>query len=193
MARLLPPSLPLESLAAGSRIARVHWKGSVEPYFGPTPPDPPSHRFHDPLGVFRVCFLGESDTAGFVETFLRKPPTRIITLDELSQRRLARVGVRRELRLVSLYGKDLGRLGCTAEVTSSKPPYAEPQQLSRELWEHADRPDGIKFLCRHDNALAAIAVYDRAADALEILSTEDLPADRTRLLAWRARYGFDIG
>jgi hypothetical protein len=64
--------------------------------------------------------------------------------------------------------------------------------MARALWEHADRPDGLSYLCRHDNALFALALFDRAADALEFVRTEQLVGDRVRLLAWSDRYGFRI-
>ena len=102
------------------------------------------------------------------------------------------VRLRGDLRLVKLRDEGLAQLGCTANITSSAPPYAEPQALSRALWAHADRPDGIQYRCRHDNALVAIALYHRAAGALDVLTTEILIADRPRLLEWRKRYGFEI-
>lgn len=139
-----------------------------------------------------MCFLGENPTASFAETFLRNPPIRLVTLDELSRRRLSTFRLRRDIRLVSLYGPGLARVGCTADVTSSDAPYDEPQRLARELWSHPDRPDGVKHLCRHDNALSAVAIFDRAADALELISTEELLADRARLLTWSDRYGFRL-
>jgi hypothetical protein len=64
--------------------------------------------------------------------------------------------------------------------------------LSRELWEHDAQPDGIQYRCRHDNGLLAIALYNRAAGALERLDSEDLLNNTARLLAWRSRYGFAI-
>lgn len=193
MAGPLPAALPIEVAGAETTIARIHWEGTREPFFGPVPGDPPSHRFHDPLGEFRVCFLGESATASFAETFLRAPPVRLVTREELSLRRLTTLRLRRELGLVSVYGAGLAQLGYTAEITSSPPPYQEPQRMARNLWQHGDRPDGIKYPCRHDNALFALALFDRAADALEVLDTEQLVADRARLLGWSDRYGFKIG
>jgi hypothetical protein len=192
MRRSLPASLPTEAAGAGTTLTRIHFDGTPEPFFGPAAGDPPTQRFHDPLGKFRVCFLGENATASFVETLLRKPPVRLVTRDELSPRRLTTFRLRRGLNLVSLYGSGLARLGCTADITSSLPPYEGPQQMARALWEHADRPDGLSYLCRHDNALFALALFDRAADALEFVRTEQLVGDRVRLLAWSDRYGFRI-
>jgi hypothetical protein len=192
MAWALPPSLPREDLPPGSTLARIHWRGTTEPFFGPKPGERPSHRFHDPMGEFRVCFLGENPTASFAETFLRRSPVRLVTRDELARRGLTAFGVLRPLRLVKLHGNGLAKVGCTAQITSSDPPYDEPQRLSRELWLHPDAVDGISYLCRHDNDLRAFALYDRAADALRVLDADDLLADHGRLLAWSRRYGFAL-
>ena len=192
MSSALPATLPLVALGPGTVMTRIHWSGTAEPFFGPQAGTPPTHRFHDPLGEFRVCFLGENDSASFVETFLRDPPVRLITRAELAQRRLSRFRMIRDLRLVKLHGEGLAQVGCTADLTSSAPPYAAPQALSRELWEHDGHPDGIQYRCRHDNGLLAIALYHRAAGALELLDSEDLLGNRIRLLDWRARYGFEI-
>ena len=193
MTGYVPAALPIEVVGTGAIFTRIHFATTLEPFFGPASGDRPSHRFHDPVGEFRVCFVGENETASFAETFLREPPVRLVTRDELSRRRVSTLGLGRDLRLVSLHGPGLALLGCTAEITSSPSPYDEPQRLSRSLWQHGDRPDGIRYRCRHDDELFAIALFDRAVDALELLSTEDLLTDLTRLLRWSRRYGFAIG
>ncbi len=192
MSWALPERLPLVTLQAGTTLFRIHRLGSREPFFGPNSAEPPTHRFHDPRGEFRVCFLGENAAASFVETFLRNPPLRIITRAALGERRLTSFRLVRELRLVKLQDEGLAQVGCTADVTSSPPPYDVPQELSRALWAHTLEPDGIQDRCRHDNGLHAVALFHRAAGALELLDSEDLVTDRARLLAWRARYGFEI-
>lgn len=192
MSWALPSTLPLVTTRTGTTIARIHRSGGTGPFFGPKLGSPPSQRFHDPLGEFGVCFLGENASASFVETFLRNPPVRLITRVELAGRSLAAFRVVRDLHLVKLHDEGLALIGCTADVTSSAPPYDVPQDLSRALWAHSGQPDGIQYRCRHDNGLYAIALYNRAAGALERLDSEDLLTDRARLLAWAARYGFEI-
>jgi len=192
MSWALPSTLPLVTRRTGTTITRIHRSGMTEPFFGPKPGAPPSQRFHDPLGEFGVCFLGENASASFVETFLRNPPVRLITRVELARRGLTTFRVVRDLHVVKLYDEGLALIGCTADVTSSARPYDVPQELSRALWAHSGQPDGIQYRCRHDNGLYAIALYNRAAGALERLGSEDLVNDRARLLAWRTRYGFQI-
>lgn len=189
----LPAELPVHPLQADQRIARMHRVGSQALFFGPVPEEPPSQRFHDPLGIFRACFLGADPTASFAETFLRRPPIRLITREELGTRSLSTARVTHSLRLAQLYGPGLARLGCTADVTSSLPPYTTPQGLARALYEHADGVDGLAYLCRHDNRRMAFAVFDRGRDDLERVATEPLLRDEQRLLDWSRTYGFAIG
>ncbi len=188
----LPETLALVTREAGSTIARIHPSGITEAFFGPKPGAPPSQRFHDPRGEFGICFFGESPAASFAETFLRNPRVRLITRTELARRSLTTFRLVRDLRLVKLYDEGLALTGCTAEITSSPPPYDQPQDLARALWAHPAQPDGIQYRCRHDNGLHAIAVYDRAAGAIERIDSEDLLSNRARLLEWRTRYGFEI-
>lgn len=192
MAWVLPPAIPIETVAAGSVVARIHWLTTTEPFFGPKPGSPPTHRFHDPEGKFRVCFLGENATASFAETFLRNPPVRLITRAEMATRGLTTFNVLRELRMAKVRDEGLAGIGCTAEMTSSPNPYTDPQQLSRDLWKHPDQPDGIQYRCRHDNGLLAIALYDRANSALSVHHSENLLDDHARLLDWSKRYGFEL-
>src|SRR5712691_9144594 len=100
MSWALPDALPLVTLRTGATITRIHGSGTTEPFFGPKPGNPPSQRFHDPLGEFGVCFLGENASASFVETFLRNPPVRLITRAELARRGLTTFRIVRELRVV---------------------------------------------------------------------------------------------
>lgn len=187
----LPDSLPLAAIDADTTLTRIHRKTTIEPFFGPTPPDPPKGRFDDPLGVFQVCYLGEHETASFVETFLRNPPIRLVAVSELRKRRLTTFRVARALRLLKLHGNGLAQCGCTAAVTGGDEPYDGPRALARAIWEHVDGVDGLEYLCRHDNELKAIALFDRARDALVRLGTE-VVEERSRLLGWRKRYGFTI-
>ena len=194
----LPASLPLDEvdtppIASGATLARIHWASTVEPFFGPEPGSPPKCRFDDPQGKFRVCYLGMNETSSLAETFLHTPRRRIITLEALGERKLSFFRVTRDLRLLQLHGGCLTQVGCTAQITSSPEPYDDPQLFGREVWEHSDQVDGIQWRCRHDNGLFAVALFDRAESALELLNTEELLADHNRILAWQKRYGFAIG
>lgn len=143
---------------ADSRRRNVLW-------FGPAQGRHAIHRFDDPAASFGVCYLGTNLDVCFAETFLRNPPVRILALEDLTPRAVSTLEVRRQLRLVPIYGSNLVRLGVTAEL-ASRSDYAASQEWSRALWEHKDSPDGILYRSRHDDSGFCVALYDRAKDAL---------------------------
>lgn len=107
---------------------RIHARAGNALWFGPGSRRLPIHRFDDPHGRFRVCYLGTTMEVCFAETFLRNPPVRILALDDLAGRSIAAIELRLELRLVPLHGASLARLGTTAELASGSD-YALSQAL----------------------------------------------------------------
>src|SRR4051794_27370335 len=97
---VLPKRLPLRRIQAGVRWMRIHAQGRNALWFGPGSGRQPVHRFDDPMGRFRVCYLGTSVEVCFAETFLRNPPVSILALHDLATRSIGTVEVRRNLRLV---------------------------------------------------------------------------------------------
>jgi len=87
-------------------------------WFGPARGRQAIHRFDDPTGRFRVCYFGTTVEVCFAETFLRNPPVRILGFDDLARRSIATVEVLRDLQLVPIHGRNLARLGVTAELAS---------------------------------------------------------------------------
>ena len=170
---------------------RIHAKARNALWFGPASGRPPIHRFDDPRGRFRVCYLGTNKEVCVAETFLRNPPVRILSLDDLADRVIATLAVRRELRLVSLHGPGPARLGVTAELTSGKD-YGNSQGLSLALWEHTDKPDGILYRSRHDDSALCMAVYNRARDGFVIARDETLVGDPQQLARLLRRYGVGL-
>jgi len=126
----------------------------------------------------------------FAETFLRNPPVRILALDDLASRTIATVEVRRELRIVTLHGAGLARLGTTAKPASGDD-YELSQSWSRALWEHADQPDGIAYRPRHDDSAICVAIYNRARDGLQVVGENALTRDPQLLARLLKRY--DLG
>jgi len=171
----------------GTRWLRIHARSRDALWFGPILDGPPVHRFDDPLGQFRVCYLGTTVDVSFAETFLRNPPVRILGFDDLAARSVATVEVRRELRLVPLHGPSLARLGTTTELASVRD-YAFSQAWSRALWEHADTPDGLVYRSRHDDSALCVALYDRARDSLAIVADDSLTSDQKLLARLLKRY-----
>src|ERR1039457_5853004 len=100
----LPKRLPLRRVKAGSRWMRIHAPARNALWFGPGSGRQPIHRFDDPAGRFRVCYLGTTIEVCFAETFLRNPPVRILALDDLAGRSIATVEVQ------------IGRASCRERV-----------------------------------------------------------------------------
>ena len=186
----LPKRLPLSRVRIGRRWMRIHAQARNALWFGPGSGRQAIHRFDDPAGRFRVCYIGTTIDVCFAETFLRNPPVRILALDDLAGRSIATVEVRRDLRLVPMHGSSLARLGVTAELASGSD-YAGSQLWSRALWEHSDKPDGILYRSRHDDSALCVAVYDRARDALAVVRDHSLSEDPQQLAGLLRRY--DLG
>ena len=187
----LPKRLPLSRIKAGSRWMRIHASARNALWFGPGKGRPPIHRFDDPDGRFRVCYLGTTIDSCFAETFLRNPPVRILSLEDLAGRSIAVVEVRRELRLVPIHGASLARLGVTSELASGSD-YVGSQSWSRALWEQRGKPDGILYRSRHDDSALCVALYDRARDALKIVRDHFLTEDPQQLAGLLRRYGLGL-
>jgi len=187
----LPKRLPLRSVRAGSRWMRIHARARNALWFGPASGRLPLHRFDDPDGRFRVCYLATTVEICFAETFLRNPPVRILSLEDLAGRSIATVEVRRELRLVPIHGPGLVRLGVTAELASGSD-YAGSQLWSRALWQHPDKPDGILYRSRHDDSALCVAVYNRAKDGLALVRDESLTEDSQELARLLKRYSLGL-
>ncbi|MGH7586420.1 MAG: RES family NAD+ phosphorylase, partial [Gemmatimonadales bacterium] len=153
--RSLPPpdfaqrSLPTESVPAGASWVRIHGAGKGPLWFGPAPGGPPSGRFDDPQGEYRLCYLGLSLEAAFAEVFLRDVPVRLLPRQALHERALSRVVARESVRLVRFHGAGLAQLGATAEVAYGSHDLSRP--WGRVCWEHPDKPDGLLYRARHDD------------------------------------------
>ena len=187
----LPKRLPLTRERVGIRWMRIHAQARNALWFGPGSGRQPIHRFDDPVGRFRVCYLGTTLEVCFAETFLRNPPVMILALDDLAGRSIATVEVRRDLRLVPIHGSSLARLGVTAELASGGD-YESSQLWSRALWEHSEQPDGILYRSRHDDSAFCVAVYDRAKDGLAIVRDDFLAEDPQLLARLLGRYGLGL-
>ena len=170
---------------------RIHAQARNALWFGPGSGRQAIHRFDDPTGRFRVCYLGTTIEVCFAETFLRNPPVRILGLDDLAGRSIATVEVRRDLRLVPVHGSSLARLGVTAELATGGD-YPLSQLWSRALWEHSDKPDGILYRSRHDDSALCVALFDRSKDALAIVGDCSLAEDSKQLARLLRRYGLAL-
>jgi len=182
--------LPLTRSSPGTLWARIHRVGRSPLWFGPAPGNPAENRFDDPHGDYRVCYIGTTKEAAFAEVFLRDLSVEVLSQSDLKMRSLTPIEVIREVRVVTLHGRALGRLGATAEVASGGDCQVS-QAWGRSLWEHPDQPDGILYRARHNDDEHSVALYHRAATSVKPLVTIDLSA-RPDLVAELLEH-YDIG
>ncbi len=153
------------------------------------------YRFDDPAGEYGVMYVAEDEFGAFVETFLRDPELTLIDEEELRRRRLSVIEAAAGLMtLVDVTGKGLQHAGVTGDVSTA--PHQEVQPLSRAIYEHSSRPDGIRYRLRHDLSRIGIAVFDRAVLGVE-LPHEDRgslldPSNQDLLGALLDSYGKDL-
>jgi hypothetical protein len=139
-----------------------------------------------------VCYLAEEAHVAFAETLLREPGVALIDEADLAARSLARVSVTRELRLATMHGAGLARAGANAAVCSG--PYAISRAWALAIHAHPAAPDGVRYRARHDDDGFAIALFDRAAKAVDEAGTDSLdPRGAAALLApLLDRYGIGL-
>lgn len=189
----LPAKLPLRRLPRGETFFRIHLARHRPLWFGPARGEPPTNRFDDPSGVYRVCYLGCSVEAAFVEKLLRAPPVRVLSRRALAAFHLTRIMAVRQLRVVSLHGPGLARLGLTATIATGQA-YADSRTWARRIHEHPEEPDGILYRCRHDDDTFAVALFDRARSAVNAAAggSVRLDEDPSQLTSVAQRYGFGL-
>jgi hypothetical protein len=163
--------LPLVELTLLRSLCRIHRLSDEPLSFGRQA----SNRFDDPRQEFGVCYFGQSREAAFAETMLRRPWVRLISRAFVDERAMSEFSQARFLRLVPLHGAGLSLVGVTADVASGPPERA--RLWSRACWDHPVQPDGIEYRCGHDDDQLAVALYDRAADALQAPHTRPLRQD----------------
>ncbi len=190
-------------IAAGTPLVRIVSlaRGPASAlFFGPAAGRAPMHRFDDPEGRFRVCYLADSHRGAVAESLLRlasapTPPDGIRILDRtaLRTRAWARTITTRGLRLADLRNGDgLARRHHTGELTMSASHVAGRIE-SAALHAMDERLDGIWYRTRHDPGQCAVALFDRAAGALEVVSgVEALLDDPVLIGAMMDRYGVGV-
>jgi RES domain len=192
----LPPAdlpgrrLPIDERVAGAIWWRLHLLAHQPQFFGPLPGTPPKNRFDAPDGSFRVCYVGASEEASFVEAFLRDRFDGLFYEVDLEPRAISQLENKEALRLVQLHSEGLYKIGATAAVASGRHDLSRAWSLA--LHNHPERPDGISYRARHDDSVICAAVYERARAKLLTRSTEPILQDLGRLRRLSQRYGVAI-
>jgi hypothetical protein len=189
----LPPpdfasrDLPVEIVATGTRLVRIHRSDFGPLFFGSTG----GNRFDDPTRTYGVCYLATTHEGAFAETCLRAVGARFVALAFLEERSFSEVEVTAPLHLVSMHGPGLARLGATGVVTSGAHTIA--QQWSRAIHDHPSQPDGIAYRSNHDNGELCAALFERVGNRLRIGAQRPILADRHRLASLLKRYKVGLG
>lgn len=159
---------PLPLVVTSGPWLRLHRVEHAALFFGRTG----LSRFDAPAGEYGILYAAGDVHGAFVETFGRTGGERVVTVSDLLKRALARIEVRRPLRLVDLAGSGLTRLGADARLTAGD--YSVARRWALAFYRHVDLPDGLSYRCRHDPSRHAIALFDRAGDALRLVPAGSL-------------------
>ncbi len=116
----------------------------------------------------------------------------LLEMDDLQARALARIHLRSPLRLVSMHGAGLHRVGATA--ASCMGDYEVSRAWAVALHGHPDAPDGILYRSRHDDDGLAVALFDRAARRVKAGESAPLtdPSNLAFLAECLNRYGMGL-
>ncbi len=152
---------------------RVHRVDSSPIFFGTTG----ENRFDDALGEFGVLYAAEDLYGAFAETF---GEFLAVTESALTARGYSTIDFKRSLRLTDLRGNGLLRLGADMRLCAGE--HSNAQLWSRAIWSHEAAVDGLCYPARHDPSRTALAIYDRARDALTSAPRGSFLDRRNRLL-----------
>ena len=106
--------LPVEILPHGTRLARIHHAEFDPLHFG----SKAGNRFDDPNGIHGVCYLAMKYEGAFAETCLRDVDARFLIQSYVQARSFSEMTAIAPLRLASLHGSGLARVGATSAVAS---------------------------------------------------------------------------
>lgn len=191
-AALSPPpdlakrELPIEELAVGLPLVRIHQLRHHAIYFGKAD----QHRFDDPLGKFGVCYAARSFEGAFVECFLREVGATALSRARVEGRMATSLVAARPLKLVQMHSEGLARVGATSLVASG--PYSLSRPWARQLYKHPSRPDGLVYRSRHGDHLFSVALFDRAASVMARLSEMPLRCEKSPTLDLLEKYGVGL-
>lgn len=130
---------------------------------------PPLSRFDAPNGEYRIGYFGKTPEIAFAEALVRGAAPPLVSRSVVETRLLSGARLSRELRLVSLHGPGLVALGLGAEIVHGHP-YDRCRVIALALWGHRDGPDGVQYRSRWDTDGFCVALFDRAAAAVDTVT-----------------------
>ncbi len=196
MAPLPPEDLSTRDIGvqtlAPQRLVRIHWPGRALHFTG-TSGMRGIGRFDAPNGEFRTLYSAFVFRGAFVEAMLRQERPPILALSDIRARQVSVLRIVRRLRVIPMSGFRLLRMSATAAVATGS--YRVSQRWSHALWQWRDgggHLDGIVYRSRHDEDLWCLALFDRAASAIELVSTESLATRMEEISGFRSAYRFAL-
>jgi hypothetical protein len=163
---------------------RIHSAHHGPLYFGrmSDPGRTEAFRFDAPASEYGVLYVAATADGAFAETLARDPAVSTLSRSLLRTRCLSVIRARRTLYLVNVRGRAMRRIGADARLWAGE--YAVAQRWSLALQQHPARVDGLYYCSRHEETQHCAAIFDRAAEALEVGRTVNLAdADQATLLA----------
>lgn len=156
--------LPTQKVAAS--FVRLHQCRYDALYFGKNG----IYRFDAPHQEYGVLYMADRLEGAFVETFGDEWEIRarynVISSRRLATRCVAKIRLTRALNICDLTEGGLAHIGADGRLTAGERLVA--QQWSLAIWKHSAAVDGIRYRVRHAQSEVAVAVFDRAADALAV-------------------------
>jgi hypothetical protein len=157
--------LPIDLIAAGQVLHRVH-RTPLDPiFFGPGPGIAATNRFDSASGRFGILYVGMSRRGAIAETILRNPQRLMVSMTEITTRAISELSCIRPLRIVRMHGTGLQALGTDNAVSTG--PYEPCGLWVDALWDHADQPDGLAYQSRHDSSEICLALFERSDMAFD--------------------------
>ncbi len=191
---------------ADSLLFRGHRPARAPNWFGPAVGADGINRFDLPHRETArdpgVCYLAPSLEGVILETVVRDARGRVLSVATLRREHVVtEVRTTRDLLLIDLMVAPWTVHGMQTSDISGRPPYRDTQQLAerlvalrvKETGKHgAVAPDGIIYSSRFAPAFECLALWDRAADALDWGSSAPLGADGRVLAAACNRLGIGL-
>jgi RES domain len=155
-------TLTIKPLSKGSELFRLHPSNFAAKYFN----SDPTWRFNNPIkGEYGVLYAA-LDCGGALRETLKPNKFNIISTEILETKRLSKLILTRDLRLVDLTGEGLSRIGADARLTTGS--YKISQLWSQALYKHPDQVDGIFYCSRYDPKKSCVVLYENRVDKTDL-------------------------
>lgn len=184
---------------AGTPLLRGHSPDKQPDWFGPAIGAAGTNRFDVPVRTTAAdpgtCYLARSLQGVLLERVLRGVWRPVLSRRSLSQQHaITSARVTRDLVLIDLCLTMITVHQLDLHDISEPPPYARTQALAQSWAAQATpvRVDGILYASRFAPSARCLAVWDRAAGALQWGSTERLGARVDRLARACQRLGIGL-